>query len=139
MASTVRWEGLDALRTALRRLPDDLADEASAIVLGAATAAEGEAHSAYPERTGDLRSGLDVIPSATGRYGVGAILLNRAHHAHLFENGTQARHTAIGANRGAMPPGHVFVPIVIRQRRAMYERLKALLVRHGIEVSGDAE
>jgi hypothetical protein len=38
-------------------------------------------------------------------FSAGAIVINRAKHAAIFENGTQARHTAIGANRGSMPPG----------------------------------
>jgi hypothetical protein len=61
-----------------------------------------------------------------------------AKHAALFEIGTQARHTNIGANRGSMPPGKIFVPVVVRKRRAMYERLKELLVRHGAKVNGNA-
>ena len=32
-----------------------------------------------------------------------------------------ARHTALGANRGAMPPGHTFIRIDVEERRAMYE------------------
>jgi hypothetical protein len=37
-----------------------------------------------------------------------------------------------------MPAGHVFVPRIIRHRRAMYTALKAMLVRHGLTVSGNA-
>jgi hypothetical protein len=37
-----------------------------------------------------------------------------------------------------MPPGKIFVPVVVRKRRAMYERLKELLVRHGAKVNGNA-
>jgi hypothetical protein len=73
-----------------------------------------------------------------GRFSAGAIVKNTAKHAWIFENGTQARHNDLGANRGSMPPGHVFIPAVIKRRRIMYQQLRALLERHGLKVSGDA-
>jgi hypothetical protein len=39
---------------------------------------------------------------------------------------------------GRMPPGNIFIPAVVRRRREMYEQLKAMLTRHGLEVSGNA-
>lgn len=139
MSATVRWDGLDALRAALRALPQELAAEASTIVLDAAEGAKEEMVARYPARTGNLRDHVYVRKASAGQYGAGAIVTNTAKHANIFEVGTQARHTAIGANRGSMPPGHVFVPIVIKRRRVMYDRLKALLVAKGLEVSGDAD
>jgi hypothetical protein len=65
-------------------------------------------------------------------------VVNRSPHAWMFENGTQARHTAIGANRGAMPPGHVFIRIAIIKRKQMYAQLRGLLERHGLKVTGHA-
>jgi hypothetical protein len=56
----------------------------------------------------------------------------------MFENGTQARHTALGASRGAMPPGHVFIPVAAAERRAMYKDLAQVVADEGLEVSGDA-
>lgn len=138
MSASVRWEGLEELREELKHLPQDLADDASDIVVGAAQAAVNEIVDAYPERTGNLRRHVYVALRAAGRFSAAAIVKNTAKHAWLFENGSQARHTALGANRGAMPAGHVFLPIVIRWRRIMYEQLKSLLVRHGAVVSGDA-
>ena len=138
MSAKVTWSGLDELREALRRLPTDMADDAGDIVLGAAEAAKTEIVAAYPRRTGNLKNHVYVRKSAAGPYGAGAIVTNTAPHAFIFENGTQARHTKIGANRGSMPPGHVFIPIVMRRRRTMYEQLKSLLVRHGLMVSGNA-
>lgn len=131
------WDGLDELRAELRKLPAELADEASGIVLQHADGAAQEIKAAYPSRTGNLRNGMAVIRSAAGRFGVGAIVRNRAPHAWIFENGTQARHASIGANRGSMPPGHVFIPRVIKWRHRMYGALKAMLVRHGLVVSGE--
>lgn len=135
-ANSVRWDGLDELRDELRRLPAELAGEASAIVLRAATAAKEEIIAAYPRRTGNLRTHVSVSKQAAGPYGAGAIVKNTAKHAYIFENGTEARHTALGADRGSMPPGHVFIPIAMRRRRAMYEQLKALLETHGAKVTG---
>lgn len=132
------FEGLDDLKAALRALPSELAGDASGIVMGAANGAESDVESAYPERTGNLKKGLKVETVSAGPYGAGARLINRSPHAYIFENGTQARHTDIGANRGSMPPGNVFIPAVIRRRRSMYERLKGLLESKGLQVSGDA-
>jgi hypothetical protein len=133
------FDGLAELRDALRRLPDELKVEAQHIVAGAANGAAAEIRQKYPSRTGNLVSGVSVRPSEVSHFGAGAIVVNRAKHAFIFENGTQARHNAIGANRGSMPPGHVFVPIVIRKRRQMYEDLKDVLAQNGLQVSGDAE
>lgn len=132
------FEGLNELKAALRDLPDNLIGEASNIVEGAANGAATEIRSKYPHRTGNLRDGVTVTHFDGGRFSAGAIVKNTAKHAHIFEIGTQARHTAIGANRGSMPPGHVFVPAVIKARRGMFAALKDLLVRNGLVVSGDA-
>lgn len=76
---------------------------------------------------------VQVIP-ASSRYGAAAAVKNTAKHAHLYENGTQTRQTKIGANRGAAPPGRVFVPIMIRKRRELHGELVALVRRAGFEV-----
>jgi hypothetical protein len=135
MSARVTWTGLAELRDELRRLPAELAGEASGIVLGAAEGAAADMD--YPRRTGDLADKLKVETVSSGPFGAGARFVNTSKLAHIFENGSQVRHTAIGANRGSMPPGHVFVPAVVRRRRTMYEQLKALLTRHGLQVSGD--
>jgi Bacteriophage HK97-gp10, putative tail-component len=129
--------GLDELRQALRELPHELAAEASHIVTGAANGAAADIKAAYPVRTGNLRDHLSVESFPASGAGAKAVVKNTARHAVLFENGTQARHTKIGANRGAMPPGHVFVPRVIKARRRMYQELADLLRRQGLQVSGD--
>lgn len=135
----IRWEGLDELKAELRRLPAELAQDASAIVFAHADGALGEIRDAYPTRTGNLRKGLRRTVNAVGRFGAGALVKNVAPHAWIFEHGTQARHTAIGANRGAMPAGRVFIPIVMRWRRKMYLQLAALLERHGLRTSGSPD
>lgn len=129
-------DGLDDLRRALQRLPDDLTDEASRIVTDAAELAKAAIVQGYPIRSGSLRNHVTLSHFSGGRYSAGALVKNTAPHAWIFENGTQARHTAIGADRGAMPPGHVFIPAAVRHRRGMYAQLRAMLERHGLQVTG---
>lgn len=131
------FDGLEELRQQLRNLPSELAGEASNIVTGAANGAAAEIKGAYPVRTGRLRDSLVVTRVDKGKYTAGAILKNRAKHSWMFENGTQTRQTAIGANRGSMPPGNVFIPRAIAARRRMYEALKDLLTRKGLTVDGN--
>jgi len=137
MPNRLVFDGLSELREALRNLPAELAGEAQHIVEGAANGAAASIKAAYPVRTGNLRDHLTVTHVDQGKYSAGAIVKNTAKHAALFESGTQARHTDIGANRGSMPPGHVFIPRVTKARRQMYTVLKDLLVRKGLLVSGD--
>ncbi len=138
MSNGFRWSGLDELREELRNLPEEMTGEASHIVEGAANSAEADIKAGYPSRTGNLRNHLQQTHFDRGRFSAGVILKNTARHAWLFENGSQARHTDIGADRGSMPAGHVFVPAVLKARRRMYEELKALVTRKGLQVSGDA-
>jgi hypothetical protein len=132
----IRLDGIEELRDALRRLPHDLKAEAVEIVQETAESAAAEIRAKYPTRTGNLREGVHVRPSEVSTFGAGAIVKNSAKHAWIFEHGTVARRTSIGAKRGSMPPGNVFIPIAIRKRRAMEAKLKAVLVRHGLVVSG---
>jgi len=133
----LEWDGLAEFLLELRNLPDNLKGGVGPIVVGHAHKAEQEIRSAYPERTGNLKNGLAVETIASERFGAAARVVNRAPHAGIFESGTQARHTDLGANRGSMPPGHIFVPIVIRERRAMYEELKDYLRAFGFTVTGE--
>ena len=43
-----------------------------------------------------------------------------------------------GQVRAGSRPTHLFVSTMARERKAMYHRLKAMLVRKGLAVSGDA-
>lgn len=133
-----RFDGLADLRADLRKLPEELRDDASQIVIDAADGAASDIVEDYPERTGKLKKGVKVQRLTGSRFFAGAIVRNTAKHAFLWENGTQARHTELGANRGAMPPGNVFVPNVLRRRRQMYDQLKALIASKGLTVTGDA-
>jgi hypothetical protein len=132
--------GLAELRDALRKLPYELKADAQHIVEGAANGAAAEVKQNYVRgKTGNLIAGVSVRHSEVGSFGAGAIVINRAKHAWIYENGTQVRHTAKGAYRGVMPPappGRAFIPVMIKKRRQMYQQLKDLLVRAGLQVTG---
>lgn len=140
------FEGLAELKEAFRNLPFELTGEASHDVEAAANGAAAIIKAEYHKVSGKLRDGVEVA-TANGQFSAGAIVKSKAKIAWLYDNGSQARHytTASGAQHatGAMwgktPPTHIFVRTMIAKRRAMYERLKALLTRHGLLVSGDAE
>ena len=131
MAASFEWVGLKELMAELRTLPDALTDDAAAIVIGAATAAKNEIAAAYPVRTGTLRDSMTVETQSGGRFGAKAAVTNTSKYAGWFERGTTTRQTALGANRGAMPPGNVFVPRVVKHRQQMYRDLGAMVEGHG--------
>ena len=134
------FDGLAELRQQLRNLPAELTAEASNIVNATANSAAVEIRSEYGKHrvTGNLQAGVVISHVDKGKFSAGAIVKSTAKHAAIFEIGTQARHTDLGADRGSMPPGNVFVPIIARRRRGMYQALKNLLARQGLTVSGDA-
>jgi hypothetical protein len=138
MSARLELKGVDELRAQLRRLPQHLTDEASDIITSTAHELRTEVQNAYPRGpTGNLLRMVSVIKT-TSALMASALVRNRAPHAAIFEYGTQTRQTALGYNRGRMPPGRVFVPRAISARRRMWDRLKAMLVREGLTVTGDA-
>jgi hypothetical protein len=154
ISGNVTWSGLDELQAALRTLPKELADEATGIVWETADTVAREIAAAYPVRAtgltpgptrkspwyapGLLRKGVKVTRSRPGDAVTSATVINTNPLALIFEFGTQARHNTLGANRGSMPPGHVFMPRYYRARARMYLQLKQLLVTHGLIVTGEA-
>jgi len=139
MSMSAQWTGVEEFRDWLRSLPVEAPREAEKIVQGEANAAAFQIRSRYPARTGNLRNKVTVQRRVSRQGIVSYVVKNTARHAAIFEYGTQARHTHIGANRGSMPPGHVFLPIVLQRRRTMFLLLKDLLVRFGFtKVFGDA-
>lgn len=135
----LRFTGLDELRASLRRLPADLRDDAQVIVFEKATAAGDDILAGYAkhDKTGELSQGLQVQQlSGGGTAFAGSIIQNKSKIAFIFENGSQTRQTASGANRGSMPPAHIFIPAVIRRRREMYDELRAMMQTHGLKVVG---
>jgi hypothetical protein len=133
------WEGLAEFKEALRNLTGDLTGEASHLVEAAGNGAAATIKGNYARVSGNLVDGVSVEFSRTG-VSTGAVVKSKSPHAWMYENGTQVRQTATGADRGAMPPappGRAFIPEMIRVRRRMYEQLADLLKRHGLLVSGD--
>ena len=139
MSTSVKWTGIDEFREWLQSLPSDAAGEADHIVQGEANYAALQIRRRYPSRTGNLLRNVLVNRRVNRQGVVSYVVRNPAKHAAIFEYGTQARHTKLGANRGSMPPGHVFIPIVLQRRRTMFLLLKDMLVRFGFDkVFGDA-
>ena len=161
MANRITWDGLDVLTKALQLLPVHLRDEAASVIHDAATGALEEIRAAYPEGPkGNLKKGLkltlrvsgsgpggDITPGMGVEFGAAGIVKNSAKHAWIFEHGTQARYVSelppgrvknFGYRRGAMPPGRVFIPIVVRRRRAMYAALSDVVRKLGFSVTGHA-
>lgn len=154
MSTVFKIDGLAELSEALRRLPAQLAQEASGIVQGHAMRFANEVIAAYPigpagrfrtsKRTrqrspitpGTLKRGVKVDPVQTSGFGTVARVRSTARHAYIFEYGTQARHNDLGAYRGSMPPGKVFVPRAVRTRRAMLDDLIRLVESEGLQVTG---
>lgn len=144
-------DGYDELKAALRALPEELKGEATGIVMTHATKAKAAMAAEYAKHrhTGNLAAHLQMTVLAIGRFGAGVEIRNRAYHAWLFDNGTEARHYTgtdkrgrvyADADRGRMwgksQPTHVFTRNMSVQRRAMFKAFAELLRTHGLLVSG---
>ena len=136
---SVQWEfkGLEELKAALRALPAELTGEASHLIEAAGNRAVLDLKRAYPVVTGNLRDGVEVTFTTSG-VSTRALVRSRAPHAHLYEYGTEARHTGLGLNRGRMAPTHVFGRTMSNVRRELFDQFRALLERHGLRVTGRA-
>jgi len=128
------WIGLDELKDFLRHLPAELTELGVAIVSEAADGAAAEIKAAYPEgETGNLKKGVRVSRRQSP-FGVYRQVRSTAPHAWIFEHGTHTRKNARGQNRGFVPGANIFVPVVQRRRRDMYEDLTAVLEQSGLDV-----
>jgi hypothetical protein len=137
MSASLTFIGMDELRKALLELPATLAYQAAAIVEGAADGAAAEIKAAYPEgETGNLKRGVRVGTKGGGPHTVRRVVRSTAAHATLFETGTQTRQTSLGYNRGFMPGANIFVPVVVRRRREMFEQLVVIIEKEGLDVRG---
>ena len=96
MSVKLVWSGLEEFKADLRNLPAALTEDAGVIVITAAEEAANAVVAAYPERTGNLRRGVGLKNVDMGRFGAGAVVYNKAKHAWLYDNGTEARHWASG-------------------------------------------
>lgn len=139
MPVSVTWRGLAELSQELHALPMTLTHEAEPIVESIATDTAERIRAAYPVRTGRLRDGVSAEVVPQDQPVVLWVVRNTSPLAYLFEHGTHARHTALGANRGAMPPGHVFYQPVDAASAEMVREVKALVAEQGFQVSGEGE
>ena len=141
MSVTMQIRGLDELKAALANLPTELKGKATAIVLDAAHAAKDDIVEQYPARSGVLRKGVKVKVEEIGPHGVGAKVRSAAPHGWLYEHGSEARHyyskRGIRHYTGRMPGKKVFIPTMIRHRRAMYAKLAAIIEAQGLTVKRD--
>jgi len=131
------WSGLEELKAALRALPAELAGEGANIVEAHANRAAATIKAGYPSRTRDLRDKLTVEHTRTA-FGARSVVKNTSKHAVPFEIGSEVTRFYKGASRGRMPANPLFSQTMQRERRAMHDDHKALLVRKGLLVSGDA-
>ena len=132
------WTGLTELIEQFRTLAEDLTRAATPDVEGAAHEAMATIKAGYPVRTGDLRDHLAVIVSEDDTR-VHATVINTSPHAVMFERGTQARHTALGAYRGSTPPNPIFSATMVRTRRSLYaQTIPRVLAVFGLKVWGSA-
>lgn len=141
MSVSIELNGIAELKAQLLKLPDDLADEGADIVRDTANGAAADIALEYGEHvvTGHLADNLVVQHSeSSSRFAAVSRVLSTSPHAYIFENGTQLRYTKAGTARGAMPPFRVFIPISMRARKAMVEKLIGLVRRQGLKVNGNA-
>jgi len=129
MSVSFELRGAKELADALRELPGHLKGGATSIVVEAAHKAQAEIVGSYPEVTGNLKRGVKVVIKAIGPHGVSAQVRSSAPHAWLYEHG-RCRWGAISD-----PPAPVFIPTMLRQRRAMDGHLVALLEAAGLDVT----
>jgi hypothetical protein len=140
MPAQLKLSGILELKEALANLPVQLKGQATGIVLDTAHAAADDIRNQYPiGPTGNLRKGVKVQVKEIGPVGVAAQVRSAAPHAHLWEFGTEARHTKLGWRRGRMkaPPRPVFIPTMMRYRRLMYQKLAVMLEAAGLTVKRD--
>lgn len=133
-----KWTGIDDLLAQFATLAPDLTDAATPDVDAAAEWAKDTIANGYPTRTGNLKDHLTVVTHHEDAR-VRSVVINTSPHAALFELGTQARHTAIGAYRGSMPANPIFSATMIRARRTLYARpIPRVMESFGLKVVGSA-
>jgi len=142
MPAALRLFGIQELKIALTNLPTELKGQASKLVLDTAYAAAAEIQAAYPiGPTGNLKKGVKVRVLEFGPHAVAAQVRSTAPHAWWNEHGDQLheRTTKQRGSRGRMfskkgIPRPIFVPTMIRYRRAMYLKLAEIIKATGLDV-----
>jgi len=124
----------EEFQAALQALPETLARAAGAALVRHAESAASKIRAAYPADSGELKNSVKVTYRIRP-FGASATIWNTASYAKSFEFGTEVR-LYQGASRGRMRPGHVFLPIVDRERRAAMAEVADLIKAHGLQVTG---
>jgi hypothetical protein len=137
MGASVKWEGLDELRAALRQLPADLTAEASLLLEGVANGAMADMRAEYPP--GELRDGLSQTTLTAGRFGTGIRIRNSSGWSWHWDHGTRLRHwrqgKSTGAEWGETTPKHTFGRAMAVGRRRWYTQAAQMLERNGLTVT----
>lgn len=139
MSTVVRLqiEGLHELMSALRRLPEDLTNDANLIVRAAAEGTAADTRARYPVRTGALRRGLQVRYLQPAKGIVSALVISSMYYAHFLEFGTRGRKSKSKGLVGAVTARHYMLPVYYAQRDRMHAQLVALCSAAGFEVEGN--
>lgn len=121
-------KGFDELVADLKTLPADLKQESTPILSRFAESARAQIVAAYPEITGTLRAGVQVV--ARQARGVAALftLVSGAPYAHIYEFGSARQR-----------PRATFLPIQDRERRESVAAVAAVVESHGLKVAGDRD
>ena len=107
---------------ALEGWPVEVADAARPIIERHAKAAFEEIKAGYPVVTGKLRDGLTIKDTSKGALHPSVTIENDVYYAKIFEAGGMT-------TAGPKPAGRVFIPISVRERRAMRAEVVDLLER----------
>jgi hypothetical protein len=135
-SNKLEFKGLTELQRALRECPEDLTQQAATIVETRAERAVADTRTSYPTGpTGNLERGVRKSRRDGKRFSAGFVVRTSAPHASVYEQGSKVRRTSRGFNRGKMPAANIFIPIAIRQRRAMTNELIELVRRAGFQVN----
>lgn len=143
MKAFIRIEGNKELERMFDQLPRDLVSDAAGLFVAAGQSAASEMRYTYPRGPGNPAKGyaggnlINGVGSESGGVGMKTWVrvFNRAPHAHLYEYGTDARHTDEGWDRGIMPGRATFYPILDKWELRATEALGDLLRVAGLKVS----
>jgi hypothetical protein len=134
----LEWTGLDELRSALMKLPEEFGHEGAEMIDDTTEVTAASLIQSYPlGDTGNLRKGVKHTVTRD-RFGAVGQVKSTSPHSHLWEWGTQSRQTRKGWKRGKAPSHKPdgLVPIAQRERRKLNIKLLELVRRAGFEISG---
>lgn len=146
MKAFLRITGNKELEQLFEALPADLVRDAAGLFVAAGSSAASEMRYTYVRGPGNPAKGyaggnlIAGVGSESGGSGMQTWVkvFSKAAHAHLYEYGTEARHTAEGWDRGFVTGRPTFWPIFDRWERTATEALKDLLRIAGLKVGDHA-